>query len=114
MECLFGIKGLDIYDIVKNIEFLDSGSYADVYAQKNQAIKINKDWSCHLEHTVLREGLMMSLGYGPRFHGLVVHTDGSYRGIIMDRAINTLSSENSLEVFENALLSTLDSSLSYK
>ena len=108
MECLFGIKGLDIYDIVKNIEFLDSGSYADVYAQKNQAIKINKDWSCHLEHTVLREGLMMSLGYGPRFHGLVVHTDGSYRGIIMDRAFNTLSSENSLEVFENALLSTLD------
>ena len=79
------------------MERIGSGAYASVYGHKNRAFKIPQKWSTSEIHTVIREGLLLRLGYGPALEGLcaekiysLVNAPKRFYGFAMPRAMCTL------------------------
>jgi hypothetical protein len=80
------------------MERLGSGAYANVFGHKTTAYKIPQKWSTSEIHTVLREGLLLRLGFGPGLEGLCFEkslgTAKRFYGFAMPRALCTLDRWN--------------------
>ena len=71
---------------------INSGAYATVYENDEFAFKILDRAFGDTTHTVLREGLLLQLGYGVGLHGYLKDSHGLHSGYVMERASRTLKS----------------------
>jgi serine/threonine protein kinase len=81
---------------VGHFQKLGSGSYSTVHIcelKDGSRVALKRPAPSILEymHTILREGLLLRLGYGPAFKGIFVEPDGTFFGIGMDLGVCTLS-----------------------
>jgi serine/threonine protein kinase len=75
----------------KYVRAIGAGSYSSVFADESFAFKVLGRAIGENTHTVLREGLLLKLGYGVKLQGLLTDKNGNLTGFMVDRGICSLS-----------------------
>jgi serine/threonine protein kinase len=73
------------------VRAIGGGSYSSVYADDENAYKVLNRKLGENTHTVLREGLLLRLGYGVQLRGILTDTHKNLTGYVIDRGISSLS-----------------------
>jgi len=76
--------------MIGGLSRVGEGAYSLVYSNGDIAIK-KFLWDTQFTHTILREGLLLSHGFGPAFHGLSTNSFKQFNGFIMEACPHTLA-----------------------
>jgi len=85
------------------VRAIGGGSYSSVFGDDENAYKVLGRALGENTHTVVREGLLLKLGYGVKLHGLLSDNDGHFTGFVIDRGVSSLShwrARRPIEVFQ--------------
>lgn len=76
---------------IKQVRVVGAGSYSSVFADEDNAYKVLGRALGENTQTVLREGLLLKLGYGVGLSGILTDYDGHITGFALTRGICSLS-----------------------